>query len=99
MGPGRACAQAVDVTITEYEVWSNLEDNGIVRIRPISGSIVNPAGCADPDSYLTRATMTAQVQARVLAVALAAKATGRALTLRISGCSNDRPAVSAAVIK
>jgi len=91
--------QEADVVVDQFSVWSNVNDSGAVRIIPLGAAVVNPGGaCADADSYFTHSRMSATVQARVLAVALSAKLSGRRLGIRISGCSELRPAIVAAWI-
>lgn len=91
-----ASAAEVDVTLNDPVVWSNIGVNNNVRVSTPGVAAVNPAGCADPDSYIVSSALAAPLHSRLLAVLLAAKSSGRAVVIRIDGCEQGRPSITSA---
>jgi hypothetical protein len=90
-------AMATDIVLTDPVVWSNTGHGDPPRITTPNAAIVNPSNCNDtgrpPDSYFVASTLTQQAQSRLLAVLPSAKASGRSVSVRLSGCEQGRPAV------
>jgi len=89
---GTAWSAALDLPLTDPVIWSNAG----TAIRVGMPNIVNNWACTDPDSYFVQSTLSQQVQSRILAVLLTAKALGRPVTVRLDGCESNRPAITAA---
>jgi hypothetical protein len=82
-----------------FSIWSGAYDADVIRIGGVSASITNPAGCADPDSYMVRTTLTKETKARIYATLLLAKAIGKSVTIWVNGCESARPAIETVIIE
>ena len=83
-----------DVVLNDIHVWSNAGGNDVVRVTTPSQSVVNPSGCSDTDSYMVLSTLAKETTARIYSTLLTAKALGQAVTVRLSGCELNRPAIT-----
>ena len=92
-----ARAAGVWVDVSDYRLWSNFYLGNVIRLET-SGTIQNPAGCSNPDSYMVLTTLTEEVRQRIYSTLLAATLAGRTVRLRVDGCETDRPAVISAVL-
>jgi hypothetical protein len=57
--PARAAGEWVP--LSQFQLWPNTPGDTAVRVIPIAAPIVNPAGCADPDSYFVPTTIAKEV--------------------------------------
>lgn len=80
-------------------LWAHMYEHDLIRVSNLPTPIANPAGCADPDSYIVRATLTKEAKSRIYASLLMAKAMGKPVTVWINGCEATRPAIETVVIE
>lgn len=74
-------AYSANTTVTAFELWSsNYAETG-ARILLTSGTIINPSGCANADSYFVSTTLSVALQNRIYSTLLMAKALDRTVTL------------------
>lgn len=92
-----ARASSAWVTVTDYQLWSNFYLGSVIRVE-VSGTVENPAGCSNPDSYMVLATLPEAVKQRMYSTLLAATLAGRSVRMRVHGCETDRPAVISVVL-
>ena len=85
-----------DIPLTDPVIWSNAGAGEAIRVTTPGRPIINNWGCSDPDSYFVLITLPQQAQSRIFAVLLAAKASGKQVTVRVSGCQAGRPAIISA---
>lgn len=82
-----------------FSIWSGNYDADIIRIGGVAPSIANPAGCADPDSYMVRTTLAKETKARIYVSLLLAKAMGKPVTIWVNGCESFRPAIETVIVE
>lgn len=92
-----AGAASAWVTVANYQLWSNFYLGNIIRVE-VGGTVENPAGCSNPDSYMVLTTLPDEVRQRMYSTLLAATLAGRSVRLRVHGCETDRPAVISVVL-
>jgi hypothetical protein len=95
--PARAAGEWVP--LSQFQLWPNTPGDTAVRVIPIAAPIVNPAGCADPDSYFVPTTIAKEVQQRIFATLMTAKAVGKPVKVWIDNCDRNRPALNAVQIE
>ena len=88
-----AFAVEQDVVLSGIHIWSNAGGNDVVRVTTPGQSVVNSFGCSDADSYMVLSTLTKETTARIYSTLLTAKALGEPVTVRLSGCELNRPAI------
>ncbi|QNM98403.1 hypothetical protein [Chitinimonas koreensis] len=94
--PFAAHAAEQDIAVSNFQVWGNVGANNVVRVTTPGTTVANPSGCSDTDSYMVASTLPKDAQARIFAILVVARSAGAAVTLRISGCENNRPAIQTA---
>lgn len=85
-----------DIAVSNFQVWSNVGANNVARVTTPGTTVVNPSGCTDTDSYMVSSSLPKDAQARIFAILAVARSTGGSVTLRVSGCENNRPAIQTA---
>jgi len=91
----RAAGEWVD--LTDFYLWSNTYLLDIIRVQ-VGGTVQNPSGCSDSDSYMVLTTLSEEAKQRIYSTLLAAKLAGRPVRLRIDGCESNKPAIISVVL-
>jgi hypothetical protein len=92
LGTVPAYAGVQEVSVTNPTVWATTGSN-VIRVITPNVSVVNADGCSDPDSYMVLQALPRDAQMRIYALLLTAKVNAKPVTLRISGCESNRPAI------
>ncbi|WP_166636732.1 hypothetical protein [Cognatilysobacter terrigena] len=92
LGTAPAYAALQEVSVTNPTVWATTGSN-VIRVITPNVNVVNADGCSDPDSYMVLQTLPRDAQMRIYALLLTAKVNSKSMTLRVSGCESNRPAI------
>lgn len=91
----------VFLELPDYQLWSTTNGTDVIRVIPIGTPVSNtqePA-CSDPDSYMVKSDLTESSINRIYSTLLAAKMASKPITLVVSGCQLNRPAIVNVIIK
>ena len=87
----------VVIDLPDFQLWSTTNGTDM-RVIP-NGVAVSAQGCSDPDSYMVKSTLSAASVSGIYATLLAAKMASKPVTIVISGCESNRPAIVNVLIK
>lgn len=91
----------VFIDLADYQLWSTTNGTDVIRVVPIGASVNNTQTptCSDADSYMVKSTLSAASINRIYSTMLAAKMASKPITIVVSGCELNRPAIVSAIIK
>lgn len=90
-------ATASEVVLDKFQLWSTTNGDDLIRVIP-TGTAVVANGCSDPDSYFVKSTLSETVKDRIYNTLLSAKLSKQAVTIKLSGCETNRPAIDTVII-
>jgi hypothetical protein len=88
------CMSAEWVELSEFTLWGTMYYQDVIRIS-VDDEIVNPDNCTNPDSYLVSPDIPENGQQRSFSLLLAAQRSSNPVYVYVTGCSSNRPSISA----
>jgi hypothetical protein len=89
----------INVDLSDFQLWSATNGSDLIRVIPKGVPVMTPQinalapACTDNDSYMVKTTIAPAAISRMYSTLLAAKMSAKTVTLVLSGCETNRPAI------
>jgi hypothetical protein len=89
----------INVDLNDFQLWSTTAGSDLIRVIPKGVPVMTPQinslapTCTDYDSYMVKTTLTPAAINRMYSTLLAAKMSAKPVTIVLSGCETNRPAI------